>query len=748
MGTVAYMSPEQAQGMDVDSRSDLWSLGCVLYEMVSGQRPFQGQYDQALLYEIVHQEAAPLTSIRAGVPMELEFTVGKCLAKDREDRYQAAKEIALDLRTLAEKLKSGRSTILRTSNPAATVPATVMTGQTLDPAEALLPDSVVVGKRRLQAVYGMAAVLAIALLGVLTIHFSRAPPETQDRTVTRFSFAPEGLRAAYLSSGASISPDGKSVVYAAQTDGESNLWLRSVSDESAHEIPGTAGAIEVFWSPDSSSIGFATNAELKRISIDGGSPITLCELPTTNASDGSGVQYAFTGGTWSPDGERIVFSSNVRLYEIAARGGQPELLSDATGNARFISLYPHFLLTESGPSALVYTASATNASDQWVGVLNLETGERRELGPGSDAFYSLDGYLIHGPTNKNARGLWAWPFSLETLEPTGDPFPISTAGRAAAVSQDGTLAYLDDAARAAGRTLIWRNRAGELIEAIGQPQPSMEDPALSPDGQWIAVSSSERGDRDIWVHDLIRSTATRLTFEVGVEGSPTWSPSGEEITYWNRGSSSSIKSKAADGAGTAVVLVESETFATNSDWSRDGRYLVYQESGSETRADIRYLEFGPDGQAGEPVTFLSTAAAEGSPKLSPNGRFLAYRSNESGRSEIYVRPFPNGTGKRQVSVNGGSQLRWGSDGKELFYVEGEAALMAISVSTEGAFTLGQPQHLFESSDLLQPGGSTPTYDVSADGERFVMIAPVEGEESAPPAIRIVQNWYDEFRERE
>ena len=273
----------------------------------------------------------------------------------------------------------------------------------------------------------------------------------------------------------------------------------------------------------------------------------------------------------------------------------------------------------------------------------------------------------------------------------------------------------------------------------------MVDPALSPDGQRIAVGSEESGNRDIRVHDLIRSTATRLTSDEGAEGSPTWSPSGEDITYWNLGSG--IRRKAADGTGEAVVLVKSEVAAFNSDWSRDGRYLVYQES--VTRADILYLEFQPDGDASEPLTFLSTPAAERSPKLSLDGRFVAYVSDESGSNEIYVRPFPDGAGKWPVSVNGGSQLRWRSDGKEFYHVEGQAVLMAVSVSTEGVFTLGQPQQLFESSDLIELGGGvSPTYDVSADGQRFVTVAPVGGDEAAPPKIRVVENWYEEFRDRE
>jgi len=362
--------------------------------------------------------------------------------------------------------------------------------------------------------------------------------------------------------------------------------------------------------------------------------------------------------------------------------------------------------------------------------------------------------LIYQVAGQDETGLRALPFSLASLEPTGDafPFPISVSGVGASVSRDGTLAYRDDAGGAGSRTLVWRNRAGELLETIGQQQPNMEDPALSPDGQWIAVGSEESGNRDIWVHDLIRSTKTRLTFDEGIEGSPTWSPSGEDITYWNLGSKSSITSKAADGTGEAVALlesVESEVVLYGSDWSRDGRFLVYQQNNPETGPDIRYVELEADGSASDPVTFLATPAGEAAPKLSPDGRFVAYQSDESGRNEIYVRPFPDGVGRWQASVNGAGQVRWGSDGKELYYVEGEAALMAVSVSTEGAFTLGQPQQLFEASDLLQPSGATPTYDVSADGQRFILAEPVEEGADAPePSIRVVQNWFTEFRDRE
>ncbi len=352
-----------------------------------------------------------------------------------------------------------------------------------------------------------------------------------------------------------------------------------------------------------------------------------------------------------------MFSSGMQLYKVAARGGQPELLFDSSDDPRPYSVYPHFLPTGRGPSALVYTPG-TVASDHWLAVLNLETGERQELGPGSRAVYSQDGYLIHGPTDSTEPGLWAWPFSLETLEPAGDSFPISTAGLAATLSRDGTLAYRDQAGSASTRTLAWRDRTGELLETVGQPQ-NMAQPSLSPDGQRVAVRSNESGDNDIWVHDLTRSTKTRLTFEDVTESDPAWSPSGREIAYRRNdpGPGGTLMRKSADGTGEAVVLVESESNLRWPDWSHDGRYLVYTESNSETQRDIRYVELGSDGDASEPVTFLSTPANEGRPQLSPDGQFLAYVSGESGRPEIYVQPFPNGAGKWQVSGNGGDPPR-------------------------------------------------------------------------------------------
>ncbi len=742
MGTVAYMSPEQAQGMQVDSRSDLWSLGCVLYEMVSGQRPFQGQYDQALLYEICHEEPAALTGLRTGVPIELELLTGKCLAKDRDDRYQSAKEIAVDLRMLAEKLRSGRSTILRTGQMSGAVPATMTAAQTVNPAEALPADAVVMKRSSQRALQGLAALFALAFLSVTAIHFTESPPEAPETPLRRFSFVPPpGLTIDGISAGLAISPNGGHLAFTTVgTDG--GLWVQDLDQNEPRYLAGTDGARLPFWSPDSEYIVFATDVELRQISVHGGASGLVCGLPGL-----------FFQGTWSPDGESIVFASTGgsapgSLFEVPSQGGTPEelVVPADVGETGGFATRPAFV-SSGRDRILLFTVGAALASTMYA--KNLDTGQTAALGRGDRPIYSAaTGHLIY-QSDRDVYDLWARPFSPETLEFTGPTFPLQQNARQPSLAHDGTLAFLDGSGSTGAVTLVWRDRAGTLLEVVGQPQPTMFHPALSPDGQRIAVTSLEMGDPDIWVHDLVRSTKTRLTFDPGSERTPTWSPSGEESAYWLQDTEgSNLKSTAADGTGEPTVLVESPNVLSNPSWSRDGRYLVYEEVNPETGPDIRYVQIETDGSASEPVTFLATSAGEYAPKLSPDGRFVAYVSVESGRDEIYVRLFPEGTGTRQVSVNGGVRPRWSSDGTELYYVQG-SALMAVSVSTGQGVTLGRPQQLFESPELAI-GASATSYDVSADGQRFIMVAPVEDddEDAAPPKIRVVQNWYEEFRDRE
>ena len=776
LGTVSYMSPEQAQGMELDHRTDLWALGVVIYEMVTGQRAFQGHYDQAITYSIQHEDPEPMTALRTGVPMELELLANKCLVKDRERRYQHTDELLLDLETLREKLKSGKSAILRTG---------VATGTLAGPeeragqAESLsLPhplakyrviedleeadDSVlyraedtqlkrlvevrVVPQSSAQRIERrqrrkQTLVLGVGALGVLlalTFAFFPllSPAPVAEAPVRRFAFTPESLHSGPHGRVA-ISPDGKHIVYLGADD-EPKLWVRDIGREQPRELAGTEDARPqgLFWSPDSQFIGFAAGRELKKVSVQGGPAITLCQLPGR----------IWAGGAWSFDGDSIVFSSGSPpvLHEVPARGGEAQLLFEPeTSGKGSANLEPHFLPSESEGRSIVYNVGSY--TDREIVVKNLETGAREVLAEGAFPRYSPSGHILY-QTAAFSPGLWALPFSLETLKPVGEAFPIAENGGDPSVAGDGTLVYVD--LLGGGRQqLAWRDREGKKLAVIGQPQDRIRYPALSPDGRYVAVRGTEDNNQDVWVHEVGRSLKRRLTFDAATDGLPIWSPSGKEIAFRSdRGEGyDNIHIRPADGTGEPTLLVDNPLDERPNDWSPDGKYLLYSVNDEETGWDLWYLKRKEDGSGFEPVPFLQSSFSERAAKFSPDGRFVAYVSDESGRNEVYVRPFPGGDGKWQVSGNGGTQPRWSKHGKELFYV-GRDTLMAIAVATTPSFTSGAVTRLFQDADLL--GIDDPRYDVSADGRRFVLGEPVAGAEEKPPSIHIVQNWFAEFRGRQ
>ncbi len=585
VGTVAYMSPEQAQGMEVDYRTDLWALGCVTYEMVRGQRPFQGLYDQALVYEIVNQEPEPLTGVRTGVPMELEWIVGKCLAKDREDRYNHAEDMMLDLRTLAEKLKSGGSTVLRTgvgaqravpapphaveagAQRAVPAPSHAVEAEAQravpapshaveagaqravpapshavkaswaqhaaplqDPAEVgaqpglasqqtaapVAASGEMVPKRKhliLQALLAAAAVFALA---VSFVHFRETPPETPLR---RFAFTPQegvGATATAFSTNVAISPNGKHIAFIT-AGSERKLWVQDLDQPQSRAIDGTEGARTPFWSPDSDFIGFAAAGELKKVSVQGGLAIRVCELPGT----------FFMGGTWSPDGEVIVFGSATPfvLYEVPGRGGTPNLLispeesEGSPGGPTGAISWPHFLPSEAGARVLVFTFGSL--TEQTMMVQNLETGQKELLGPGTLPFYSPSGHIVY-QSAPFTHDLWAQPFSLDTLKAIGEAFPISENSRGPTVAADQTLVYLGSYG-SGQRQLVWLDRGGEKTGEIGEAQEGIGDPALSPDGRLVAITATEGSNQDVWVYDIARGVRTRLSTDPEGDWRPVWS---------------------------------------------------------------------------------------------------------------------------------------------------------------------------------------------------------------------------------
>ena len=687
VGTVAYMSPEQAQGVEVDRRTDIWALGCVLYEMVCGQRPFKGLYDKALLYEIVHEEYEPLTAVRAGVPMELEWLVGKCLKKAEPERYQHTEDVIVDLTSLSKKLESGTSTVAEAPKSLLrSAPGASPGGPPQQSAVTAASSEGLVLRWRLrifQVLFAVVTVVAL-VLGALAIR-----PEPSQAPLRKFSFAPGPLGdRLVIDLRAVISPDGRQIVYAAGGE-PTKLWIRDLDSEEPRALDGTEGAHAPFWSPDSQFIGFVTGGlgaaggELKKVSVRGGAASTVCQL-TGN----------YAGGAWSPDGESIVFSSGIvrRLYEVPSRGGSPRLLVEPEGTAQGDHFWtPHFLPLEAGKRVLLFTIGAVFESE--IVVEDLETGARTVLARGGTPVYSPSGHILY-QTGLATAGLWALPFSIAALEATGEAFPIGDEASEPSVAADGTLVYIRDEGQ---QQLVWRDREGGKIGAIGQPQQGLQYPSLSPDGRYIAARGYEKGipESDIWIFDLARSTRMRLTFDPDHDSRPIWSPTGNEIAFasFREGKSYGIFVRPADGGGAAEALTATPLWEGPGDWSADGQFLLYDLDHPERGDDIWYLKRKSDGEGFDEVPFLQTPFNEQNPKLSPDGNFVAYQSDESGRFEVYVRPFPEGDGKWPVSRSGGEDPRWSRDGKELFYVEGDT-LVAVAVETTPGFSAGEASRLF------------------------------------------------------
>ena len=581
---------------------------------------------------------------------------------------------------------------------------------------------------KLRLLWVLLAVTAIALLAVSLVHFRETPAEAPLR---RFAFTPVSL---YETTGgrAAISPNGRHIVYVAGGE-ESKLWVRDLDSEEPREINGTEGAARPFWSPDSQFIGFAANRELKKISAQGGPAITLCPLP-----DGD-----LKGGGWSPEGDFIAFCSGgpSMIYEVPARGGEPRLLFEREGGG---ITSPNFLPSQAAARSIIFDVGSPSNRD--IAVKNLETGEREVLGHGAYPVYSASGHILY-QTNRYQSGLWALPFSIETLKPTGEAFPIAENVGGLSVGADGTLVYLDYLGLGE-QQLVWQDRSGKKLGVIGQPQPSIRVPALSPDDGHVAVWGSEDSNDDIWVHETGRPLKTRLTFHASPEGDPVWSRSGEEVTFWSgRQGNDDIYSRLADGTDEPVLLVGRDLPEYPLDWSADGKYLLYKIIDSGNGHDLWYLKRKEAGDGFDSVQFLGTAFNERSAMFSPLGRFVAYVSDQSGQDQVYVRPFPEGEGQSQVSAQGGVQPRWSRDGKELFYVEGDT-LMVVEVSTSPSFKTGATVRLFQNPDFMGVDASEITYDVSSDSDRFVLVETVESEEAKAPSIHVVQNWFAEFRDRQ
>jgi Tol biopolymer transport system component len=703
MGTVGYMSPEQVRGQEADHRADIFSFGIILFEMLSGQRPFQGESFAETMAAIVKEEAPELGATNAKISPALDKIVRRCLEKRPERRFQSASDLGFALEAL--------STPSRES------------GSGVNPKEAGWKSAYPAWRERLAWI--VAGVLGLALLAVSVAYFRRPAAETR---ALHLSFEPpeKVSLSSYLPAYVEVSPDGRLVAFTGSgADGQTQLWLRPLDSTEAKPLPGTEQAMFPFWSPDSRSLGFFAQGKLKRIDLAGGRPQLLADV--TNPR----------GGSWNGAGV-ILFSPSIRqLFQIPATGAAAKLvvkgIDDGADLPYFLPDGRHFLC---------------RGGREGISVGSLDSKELKPLLPeGVSPRYAPPGWLLY----EREGALLAQPFDTDRLILTGDPVPIARQVMNAAniravysVSNNGVLVW-----RGSGdneRRLSWFDRNGKRGNDVGATTSNTSRLSLSPNGERVAVTRFDPQTRipDIWVIEIARNIPTRLTSNPEWDQNAVWSPEGNRIIFYaSKEGSGGIYQKAASGVGDEEFLLKVWSGVPN-DWSRDGKYVIYSQSGEKTQLDLLVLPTFGDRQ---PFRFLTTEFAEGQGQFSPDGRWVAYVSTESGNQEVYVQPFSvtgsndgkGSGGKLRISPNGGNQPRWRRDGKELFYVAGDNTLMAVPVNTAGAtFEAGATKPLFKTRLPWSAPGLGIEYDVTADGQRFLMNAQV-GEAKETP-VSVILNW--------
>ena len=708
LGTFQYMSPEQVEGKEADARSDIFSLGAVLYEMASGRRAFTGKSQASIVAAILASEPQPISVLQPMSPPALDRVVRTCMAKDPDDRWQTAHDVKLQLRWIAE------------GGSQAGVPGPLAARRRLSQNLAWTLAAI-----SLLAAVGLAAALWLhTSSSSLPLRASLLPPKNS-------SFDPFGF---------AISPDGKRLAFTAVAadKSESTLWVRPLNSVAAQELSGTDGAEYLFWSPDSSSIGFFAGGRLKKIDAAGGPVITLADVVSGR------------GGTWGSDGT-IVFSRKADsegLYQVSSAGGPvSEVTHFDRGRKEDSHRWPWML--PDGRHFIFYMSSstqtaATGGQDTVAGIYyyDRKTGKQtRVLFTDTGAQYA-NGYLFY----LMQQNLMAQRFNPSSGTFSGPPVPVAEAVEynsdrwigAFSVSASGILGYLSGSGKQ--RQLIWYGRDGKEQSRLGHPD-NYDGVAISEDGQRLATTLAEANgfNTDIWVYELARGTATRLTFEGVHAAAPIWTHDGKTIAYVTNRQGGDIYAKTSSGLGAEQGLVESNDYKIPSDWSPDGKLLLYMNF---VGSSVPHFWIHPVVPAEKDYALLKTNFSEEQGQFSPDGRWLAYVSEETGKDEVFVVPFPSLSSKWQVSAAGGEQVKWRHDGKELFYLTPDRKLMAVAVDTAGGtFKPGLPHELFQTS-IQSAHHQLPQYDVAPDGQKFILNVPL-GPSLEP--ITLYSNWAAELK---
>jgi len=707
IGTPHYMSPEQAMGdRELDARSDVYSLAAVLYEMLTGEPPYTGSTAQAIVARVITEEPRSITLQRRTVPPHVADAVHKALNKLPADRFSSAVSFAEALVT-----------------PGYVTPSHTRAGTA----------TLATPQRRDWRLFALAGSLVVAV-AVAVLGWMRSTPVPG---VARFvvSLPADQNIANRIGTTLAIAPDGSRLVYVGPSETGTQLWLRAMGDLQATPIPGTAGAYSPFFSPDGQRVAFFTvggsTPELRVVSLTGGPPITLTD------------SVAPLGGSWSDDGYLYVsklLTPNDGIARVSAAGGELELLALPDTAATREYHWPDAL---PGGHGVLLTSSASSNTDADIGVLDLATGEVETILRGVAARYVAPGWIVY---TRADGALLAAPFDARRLEATGPSSPLlegvvlkSQGASEFTVSRTGTLVYLTGDAETDQLTWVQRDGAEHIVDAT--LRQAFSSAALSPEGQRIALSYTDENGENLWLYDLGQATMSRLSFGGDLNERAAWHPDGRFITYMsNADGPRALYTVPADGSAPSTLTLSAERNIQEADWSRDGKVLVYREGpGGSTVRDVLYRRAGDDTTRYE---FLATTFDELNPKLSPDGRWLAYISNESGRDEVYVRPFPGPGGRWQVSTAGGTEPLWAHSGRELFYRSADDQLVRAEVMSGSGFVVGARTPLFSVESYKSDRNHT-LYDVSPDDQRFLMIKSGGGSRQ----VIVVLNWFGEVAQR-
>jgi serine/threonine protein kinase/Tol biopolymer transport system component len=719
LGTAAYMSPEQARGKTVDKRTDLWAFGCVFYELLTGRQAFNGEDITEILAAVIKTEP-DWSCLSETTPAAIRLLLRRCLQKDKTLRLRDAGDARIEIQ---EALAAPPTAVATTAAPAAR-------------------------SWRERLAWTTAAVFVLATIALASGFVLRAPKPPQPMPAMRL-IAEIGVDASLYTSlpSAILSPDGTRLAFvASDADQKRRIYVRSLNQLQATALSGTQNAHNPFFSPDGQWIGFFADGKLKKISVQGGAAVTLCDA----ADD--------RGGSWGEDGT-IVFTKNssAPLSKVSSAGGAPQPLTTLDNQAGEITQrWPQVL---PGGKAVLFTSNTrqSNYEDSDIVVYSMVSGQRKTLQhSGTYARYLPSGHVVY----MHEGTLFAVPFDLQRLEVTGQPAPIlegvaSNAGNGSvqfSFSNTGNLVYIGGHSGFTNVSIYWMDHDGKFLP-LRETAGGFANPAFSPDGKRLALEIREGSKSDVWVYEWERDTLTRLTLAGEINGSPVWTPDGQRIVYSSQQKDglSSLWWMRADGAGDAQRLVESKSSQYAGSWRPDGKVLAFRQDNTGTGLDIMTISVEGDEKSGwkpgEPKPFVNSAFNEMTPAFSPDGRWLAYMSNESGSYELYVRPFPGPGGKWQISTAGGGYPKWSRNGKELFYQTMDNKIMVVTYIASGdSFHADKPQPW--SPGQFTSLGANYTFDLHPDGKRIAVLkAPGTEQNAAVNKVSFIFNFFDEVRSK-